>query len=90
MVLRERSFDQVTAYAPTFGNGRAVTSSVSHSVFNSSLLSSLICCYKSLRDEELKKAEHLSTTNDPAVKCWSMYVNVFQPKKKDLFVCSTA
>ena len=37
MVLRERSFDQVTAYVPTFGNGRAMTSFISHSVFSSSL-----------------------------------------------------
>ena len=33
MLLRTRSFDQVTAYVPTFGNGRAMTSSISHSVF---------------------------------------------------------
>ena len=37
MVLREMWFDQVTAYAPTFGNDRAMTSFISHSVFNSSL-----------------------------------------------------
>ena len=45
MVLRERSFDQVTAYIPTFGNGRAMTSFISHSVFSSSLrFSPIIWC----------------------------------------------
>ena len=37
MVLRERSVDQVTAYVSTFGNGRAMTSFISHSVLSSSL-----------------------------------------------------
>ena len=37
MVLRERSFDQDTAHAPTFGNGQAMASYISRSVFNSSL-----------------------------------------------------
>ena len=37
MVLRERSFDQVTAYVRTFGNGQAMTSFISHSVFSCSL-----------------------------------------------------
>ena len=45
MVIRERSFDEVTAYVPTFGNGRAMTSFISHSVFSSSLrFSPIIWC----------------------------------------------
>ena len=46
VVLREKWFDQVTAYyTPIFGNGRAVTRSISHPVFNSSLRISPICRY---------------------------------------------
>ena len=45
MVLREISFDQVTAYVPTFGNGRAMTSFISHPIFNSSLRFPPIWCW---------------------------------------------
>ena len=34
MVLREIYFDAVTAHAPIVGNGRAMTSYISHSVFH--------------------------------------------------------
>ena len=85
VVLREKSFDQVTAYVPTFGNGRAKTSSISHSVFNSSLrLKKIWYCSWSAEQGKKKKKK---TGGAPPLPPSALLVRRKKKKRRDASSC---